>query len=61
MASNGLQMPWRRGMVERFVQAGDELFAVLSTGEVLSSSLSRLEWKRTFPSFTNVNAIAQID
>jgi hypothetical protein len=48
-------------MVERFVQAGDELFAVLSTGEVLSSSLSRLEWKRTFPSFTNVNAIAQID
>src|SRR5688572_28538278 len=47
LASNGLQVPWRRGMVERFFQAGEELFAILSTGEVLSTSLSTLEWKRT--------------
>jgi photosystem II stability/assembly factor-like uncharacterized protein len=60
MASNGLQVPWRRGMVERFFQAGDELFAVLSTGEVLSSSLSTLEWKRIFPNLKNVNAMVQI-
>jgi photosystem II stability/assembly factor-like uncharacterized protein len=61
MASNGLQVPWRRGMVERFFQAGEELFAILSTGEVLSTSISTLEWKHTFPTINNVNAIAQID
>lgn len=59
-ASNGLTVPWRRGMVERFFQTGDELFAVLSTGEVLSASLSALEWKGAFPNITNVNAMAQI-
>jgi hypothetical protein len=60
LASNGLQVPWRRGMVERFFQAGEELFAILSTGEVLSTSLSTLEWKRTFPNTNNVNAMAQL-
>lgn len=60
MASNGLQVPWRRGMVERFFQADEELCAVLSTGEVLSTPLSTLEWKRAFPNISNVNAMAQI-
>src|SRR5919108_2254845 len=53
MASNGLQVPWRRGMVERFFQAGEELFAVLSNGQLLSASLSTLEWKRGLPDITN--------
>ena len=56
-ASNGLQVPWRRGMVERFFQAGDELFAVLSNGQLLSASLSALEWKRILPGISNVNAV----
>ena len=60
MASNGLQVPWRRGMVERFFQAGEELFAVLSNGEVLRTSLSTLAWKRIFPNFHNVNAMADM-
>jgi photosystem II stability/assembly factor-like uncharacterized protein len=57
MASNGLQVPWRRGMVERFFQNGDELFAVLSTGQLLHTVLSTLEWKRILPKIDNVNAI----
>lgn len=57
MASNGLQVPWRRGMVERFFQAGEELFAVLSTGEVLGAALSTLEWKRILPNIDDVNAL----
>ena len=57
LASNGLQVPWRRGMVERFFQAGDELFAILSNGQLLSASLSTLEWKRILPGIANVNAI----
>ena len=56
-ASNGLKVPWRRGMVERFFQADDELFAVLSNGQLLSASLSTLEWHRILPEIANVNAI----
>jgi photosystem II stability/assembly factor-like uncharacterized protein len=57
LASNGLQVPWRRGMVERFFQAGEELFAVLSNGDVLNTSVSTLEWKRVLPNINTVNAI----
>jgi len=60
MASNGLQVPWRRGMVERFFQADEELFAVLSNGQLLSASLSRLEWKRILPDIDDVNAITRM-
>jgi hypothetical protein len=57
MASNGLQVPWRRGMVERFFQADDELFAILSNGQLMSAPLATLEWKRVLPNITGVNAI----
>ena len=57
LASNGLKVPWRRGMVERFFQAGDELFAILSNGQLLSAPLSSLEWHRILPNITDVNAI----
>jgi photosystem II stability/assembly factor-like uncharacterized protein len=60
MASNGLQVPWRRGMVERFIQADEELFAVLSNGQLLSASLSSLEWKHVMPTLTNVNAVTRM-
>lgn len=60
MASNGLQVPWRRGMVERFFQAEAELFAVLSNGQLLSTTLSTFEWKRILPGIDNVNAITGI-
>jgi hypothetical protein len=57
LASKGLQVPWRRGMVERFFQADEELFAVLSNGQLLSAPLSTLDWKRLLPNISNVNAI----
>lgn len=60
LASNGLTVPWRRGMVERFFQADDELFAVLSNGQLLSSSLSTLEWKRVVPNIAGVNAVTKM-
>jgi photosystem II stability/assembly factor-like uncharacterized protein len=56
-ASNGLNVPWRRGMVERFFQADDELFAVLSNGQVVSTSFKRLEWRYILQDVTNVNAV----
>jgi photosystem II stability/assembly factor-like uncharacterized protein len=57
LASTGLKVPWRRGMVERFFQTNDELFAVLSNGQVLSTSLSTLEWQRILPNIADVNAV----
>ena len=59
-ASNGLQVPWRRGMVERFFQADDELFAVLSNGQLLSTALASLEWKRVLGDMNGVNAITAL-
>ncbi|HEU0292282.1 MAG TPA: hypothetical protein VFR47_06080 [Anaerolineales bacterium] len=56
-ASSGLKVPWRRGMVERFFQADDELFAVLSNGQLISATLSTLKWHRILPNISDVNAI----
>ena len=33
-------------MVERFLQAGDELVAVLSNGELVAAPLATLAWRR---------------
>ena len=60
MASNGLQVPWRRGMVERFFQRDSELFAILSNGQVMIAPLPSLEWKRLLPGITGVNAITSV-
>ena len=61
MASGGLRVPWRRGVVERFFPAGDELFAVLANGQLVGTSLAALEWERLVPDITGVNAIAALD
>jgi photosystem II stability/assembly factor-like uncharacterized protein len=60
LASNGLNVPWGRGMVERFFQAGDQLFAVLSNGQLLNASLSLLEWKRILSNTKDINAITRM-
>jgi len=56
-ASEGLKVPWRRHMVERFTQIGSELFAILSNGELLVTQLSALNWLQIMPEVKNVNAI----
>jgi photosystem II stability/assembly factor-like uncharacterized protein len=55
-----LGTPWRRHMVERFTQMGDELFAVLSNGELLASSLPELQWSRILSEIADVNAVTGI-
>ena len=57
LASNGLKVPWRRGMVERFFQTEDELFAILSNGQLFTAPLSNLEWQRILPDITGINAM----
>ena len=58
-ASGGLQVPWSRGMVERFTQVGDDMLAVLSNGELLSTALSELQWRRLLPSVEGVAAVCE--
>jgi photosystem II stability/assembly factor-like uncharacterized protein len=55
-ASFGLDVPWRRHMVERFAQVGDELLAILSNGELYAAPLATLEWRRLLPNVAHVNA-----
>jgi len=60
LASEGLDVPWRRHMVERFRQIDSELFAVLSNGELLWTQLPALEWQNILPEAKKVNAVAAI-
>ena len=56
-ASRGLRGPWRQDMVERFVQVGDELLAVLSNGELLVASLADLQWRQVVLEVKSINAV----
>ena len=57
-ASDGMQAPWPRHMVERFAQADNELFAILSNGELWSRKPSGSKWERVLPEIAQVKAIA---
>lgn len=57
-ASNGLVVPWPHTMVERFVQIGSTLFAVLSDGRMLSTTLPDLNWEYTLSDVNNINAVS---
>lgn len=60
MASDGLEVPWARGMVERFLQVGDELLAILSNGQLLAAPLETLAWRRILPEASGVTAAASM-
>lgn len=45
----GFEQPWPDKMVERLLQIDDELFAVLSNGELLSTPVANLDWRQILP------------
>jgi len=45
-------------MVERFVQAGDDLVAVLSNGQLIAAPLATLAWQSLLPAEQGVTAVA---
>ena len=47
-------------MVERFEQVGEELFAVLSNGELLVAPLASLQWKRVLTELEDVRAVTSM-
>lgn len=61
LASKGLDVPWRRHMVERFTQVGGELLAVLSNGDLLVSPVESLTWHYILAEVGKVNAVASME
>lgn len=57
-ASTGLDIPWPRSMVERFVQVEDELMAVLSNGELYAASLDEMGWQPVLAEIPGIRAVA---
>jgi hypothetical protein len=57
-AGDGMTPPWPRQMVERFFKVQDELFAILSNGELWSRKLSGAKWNRALAEIGGVKAIA---
>jgi photosystem II stability/assembly factor-like uncharacterized protein len=57
-SSERLETPWPRHMVERFLQVGDALLAVLSSGQLLCAPLATLTWRRILPDAGDIKAAA---
>ena len=57
-ASHGVQVPWRRHMVERFTQLNDEMWAVLSNGTLLSALVATLAWRSVLADVPHITAVA---
>ncbi len=57
-AYRGLDAPWPRHMVERFLQVGEDLLAVLSNGELHAAPLADLSWRRILPGIGDARAAA---
>lgn len=56
-ASSGLKVPWPDHMVERFIQVGDQLFAVLSNGHLVAAPLATLQWQPILRQVEGINCI----
>jgi photosystem II stability/assembly factor-like uncharacterized protein len=56
LSARGLDVPWRRHMVERFLHVDDQLLAVLSNGELHAAPLATLEWRPALPEAGEVAA-----
>ena len=58
LASDGMMpAPWLRYMVERFVQFDNDLFAVLSNGELWLKSLDKTKWRRVLSKIPHIKAM----
>jgi photosystem II stability/assembly factor-like uncharacterized protein len=56
----GLDAPWRRHMVERFVQVDNYLLAVLSNGHLLAALIGDWKWQRIFSSTDRIHCVSQM-
>lgn len=59
-AWDGLDLPWPNTMVERFVQIGDDLWAITNDGRLYLTPVASLVWRRILPEITGITAIALV-
>ncbi len=59
-ASSGVQTPWHDYMVERFFPIGDEMFAVLSNGELLASPIGRWQWQPILRKLADITCVTTL-
>lgn len=59
-ASEGLDVPWSEHMVERFIQAHEDVLAVLSNGALLSSSMAGWKWERLVPAVPDIVSACEL-
>lgn len=59
-ASRGLKVPWPRNMVEHFFQVDETLFALLSSGDIWSTRLESILWKRQLQGSGRITCIAAV-
>ena len=61
IASDGMSsVPWSRHMVERFFQLDNDLFAVLSNGELWRKRVDESSWHRLLSEIQKIKAIAAV-
>jgi len=60
LASEGLVVPWRRAIVERFVPVGADLVAILSDGRLFAAPTATLRWRRILPELSSALALAPV-
>ena len=58
--SEGMKSPWGRHMVERFLDKGDNLYAILSNGEIWLKQSNQPKWSRILTDIGHVNAVAAL-
>ena len=57
LASGGLDLPWPDRMVERFVQADGQLYAITNDGRLYQAPGEPREWKQLLPDVEGINAM----
>lgn len=60
-AMSGLPDRWPNHMVERFVQVGNELLAVLSNGSMIASAVEKILWWPILRGIQDINAAISLD
>ncbi len=53
----GMKAPWARHMIERFFNTGDNLFAIVSNGEIWIKQPTQEKWKHILADIGNVKAL----
>jgi photosystem II stability/assembly factor-like uncharacterized protein len=59
-SSIGLPTPWRRAVVEHLTPIGEELFAVISNGQLFAAPMATLEWRCVLAGLPQVTAVAAL-